>query len=350
MSELQLPDPFGPSWEDFSREWCSNCDIAYSADEVRRALDTLQRLVPAEFNKMAAESARGAAVVVPRIDIGLLLADCEAIDKFESVLTMYRNGDRSAYSQMVLAAALRRLGHSPCFEEPLGQKVLDVTCEVSAQKVFFEVVAPERAERSLKAQRMSDDLMKAVRAAVSACRVEVELLEDPTPERHQSIVSALQATSGPDWIDVESIARIRKISTGQALSPTFDGTGANVVFAEERTTQGPSTSVVMRWRDNDERAKRVFNHEYEHFSDHVPNVLVVDTCAIGGIKEWQEQLNRLFQPGRNRKVGAVVLFDQGILGPPEAIRRRWKAMRNPHAHVAVPNPVIDGLEGLSDPM
>ena len=57
---------------------------------------------------------------------------------------------------------------------------------------------------------------------------------------------------------------------------------------------------------------------------------------------------RLLQPSRNRKVGAVAFFEQGCVGPPEAIRRRWRVLINPHAHVQIPEVLLDGLESLDE--
>ena len=111
------------------------------------------------------------------------------------------------------------------------------------------------------------------------------------------------------------------------MPPTFDGEGPSIVFAGQRAIQGPATNVVICWEDNDERAKRLFNAEYHHFSEEVPNVLVVNVFAVADrMKAWTNWMNRVLQPKQNRKVGAVALFDQGVVGPPEAIRRQWKVI------------------------
>jgi hypothetical protein len=93
----------------------------------------------------------------------------------------------------------------------------------------------------------------------------------------------------------------------------------------------------------------VFNGEYHHFSEQVANVLVVNVCAVtDGMVSWPQAMARLLQPERNRKVGAVVFFHQGSLGPPEAIRRRWRVLVNPHAHLPVPDGLLTGLESLDE--
>jgi hypothetical protein len=148
---------------------------------------------------------------------------------------------------------------------------------------------------------------------------------------------------------VDSLARVRRINASQPLLPTFDGEGAQVVFAEEISVQGESTSVITRWESSDVRAKRVFNEEYHQFSPSVSNVLVVNVCAASdGMKLWPGEMARLLQPTRNRKVGAVAFFEQGSLGLPEAIRRRWRVLVNPHAHLPIPERLLAGIESLDE--
>ena len=160
---------------------------------------------------------------------------------------------------------------------------------------------------------------------------------------------AMRATAG-EWIPVEDYASVRKSASGEAAPHAFDGTGADVIIAGTRVVQPGPTSVVIRWNDDDCRAKRTFSGEYHHFSASVANILVVDACAVGGVEDWAKLMAPLFQPGRNRKVGAIALFQQGLLGPPEAIRRRWYILRNPHAHLPVPESLLEGIESLTDPM
>jgi hypothetical protein len=56
----------------------------------------------------------------------------------------------------------------------------------------------------------------------------------------------------------------------------------------------------------------------------------------------------LLQPTRNRKVGAVVVFTQGLVGPPECVRRRWVLVVNPHAHLHVPEKLLESFEALDE--
>jgi len=148
---------------------------------------------------------------------------------------------------------------------------------------------------------------------------------------------------------VNDKARLRRIDIGQTLCPTFDGDGVQIVLGGETTVQGESTGVIARWETSDARAKRVYNEEYHQFSGEVGNVLVVNVSAVmDGMKIWPSLMARLLQPARNRKVGAVVFFEQGLLGPPEAVRRRWRVLVNPHAYVPIPEALLTAFESLDE--
>ncbi len=162
-------------------------------------------------------------------------------------------------------------------------------------------------------------------------------------------MEAIRSAPPSAWVFVNDKARLRRIDFGHALCLTFDGDGAQILLGGERTVQGESTGVIARWEASDARAKRVLNEEYHQFSGDVGNVLVVNVSAVmDGMRTWPSLMARLLQPARNRKVGAVVFFDQGLLGPPEAVRRRWRVLVNAHAYVPIPEALLTALESLDE--
>jgi hypothetical protein len=226
--------------------------------------------------------------------------------------------------------------------------VLDATAEIDGISVYFEVVAPERSDASAEDQRLVNKLTVDVRARVSKCRVEIEVQSPFDAGSIGPIVAAIEAAAPSTWTLVNSLARVRRIDAGQTLLPMFDGAG-HVVVGGESFLQGESTNVIARWESSDARAKRVFKDEYHQFSRTVPNVLVVDLCAVSdGMKLWPGEMARLLQPTRNRKVGAVAFFDQRLLGPPGTIRRRWRLLVNSYAHLPVPEHLLTGIESLDE--
>ena len=343
-----IPSEFGSTWTAFAREW-SGSALAAGPSDVSKALWALKSHLPDEVERHVTDSARGACIAAPLVELGTLLAECESTQGFTGVVNRLKQGERSAYAELVVAASLARLGFRPWFAPEFGARVLDVACYVDeAEPIYFEVVAPERSDASIAQRKVIDDLTKEIRGSVSECRVEIELFRIPDADGMGAVVRAVKLAPSSSWCRVGSFARFRRIDSGEPLPPAFDG-GMQIIIGGDKTTQSSSTGVIARWESMDARAKRVFNDEYHHFSDRVRNVLVVDVCgATDGMKSWPGEMARLLQPTRNRKVGAVLFFEQGVLGPPEATRRRWRVLTNSHARHQIPESVLAGFESLDE--
>jgi len=117
-----LPPEFGASWSDFTRNWCLDAQLKYSSAETIRALVTLKRIWPERVNTLLTGNRRGVTVIVPAIDLGSMLTVCEHIDGFWPVFERLKNGERSAYSELVLVSALLRLGYPASFVAPLVEE------------------------------------------------------------------------------------------------------------------------------------------------------------------------------------------------------------------------------------
>lgn len=337
------------SWDELIRAWSREGALASGLSEVKTALSTLKRLWPVEVRRLVSLRDRGIAVGASAVELGRLLQVCESVEGFDEVFARRVAGERAAYSELVLVAALQSLGYQPRFASPIGGHVLDAECLVGELPLYFEVVTPEPSDASTSEQRSIDELQQQVKKCISKARVEIEVYGAINANDIQAIASAVPVAAPGVWSIVGSVARVRRIDKGQKLPRLFDGEGAQIFFGGETSIQGETTGVVARWESSDARAKRIFNAEYHQFAESVANVLVVDVCGVcGGMDEWPREMARLLQPHRNRKVGAVAFFEQGILGPPEAIRRRWRLLVNPHSHVAVPPVLLDGLESLDE--
>lgn len=348
-SEPEIPRQFGSSWETFVSDWCCGGSLAYSVDETTRALSTVNRLWPEHIAGKASERTRGLAVVAPIVELGILLGACEPVEGFSNVLKRLRDGERSAYSELVLVSSLRRLGYTTRLEPPLNGNVLDAVTEVDGLPIYFEVVAPDRSGESSQDQKLIDNLIGDIKAVVSKCRVEIEISSPIDPNSIAAVIATIQAAPPSTWVQVKSLARIRRIDVSQKLLPTFDGEGVQMNFGGEVNIQGESTSVVARLEDSDSRAKRILRREYHHFLPDVRNLLVVNVSAVsGGMTLWPETMAKLLRPTQNRKIGAIALFDQGCVGPPDAIRRRWRVVTNSHAHLSVPEELVVRIESLDE--
>lgn len=347
---LPVPEVLGGTWGAFHRDWWLGAELPGPPAQLANALNTVQRLWPEKVAALAAHPGRGPGVVAGVLDTGEMLAACETLPSFREVLDRLKKGERSARSEFVLVTALLRLGYAPSFSEPIDGHVLDAACDCEGQRIYFEVAVPERSDAGAEAMESQERLSSAVQNAIGRCRVELEMLDGYSDDDLPLVIQATADAPPNVWISHQHKVRLRRVDAGQLLPPLFDDAeGVQVVVAEQRLIQGESASAVIRRETSDERAKRVFNGEYHHFSAKVPNVLIVNVSAVsGGMNSWPDLMARLLQPTRNRRVGAVVFFDQGLLGPPERIRRRWRILVNPYAHCPIPESLLAGLESLDE--
>lgn len=124
-----------------------------------------------------------------------------------------------------------------------------------------------------------------------------------------------------------------------------------MVAAQVRSGPGPLfTSATARLIMTDERAQRLLGKELSHFSSAERNILVVRVSNVpGGMKWWWPLILRWFQPSRNRRVGAVILYDQAQIGDARlATRQRWRVIENPYAYRPVPRSLIDAIGDLDE--
>ncbi len=67
------------------------------------------------------------------------------------------------------------------------------------------------------------------------------------------------------------------------------------------------------------------------------------------MKWWWPLVLRWFQPSRNRRVGAIVLYERGAMFDPQyAIRQRWRVIENPYAYMPVPRSLISAIGALDE--
>jgi hypothetical protein len=145
--EVEIPAQFGGSWESFCQQWgCPAGALGYSPKEISRGLSTLARLWPEKVGQIVGKW-RGPSPAASAIETGLLLEACQAVRYFPRVLGRLKLRERAAYSEIVIVAALRRLGYDPEFEAPAGGSP-DARCIVDGVPISFEVYTPNQSYAS----------------------------------------------------------------------------------------------------------------------------------------------------------------------------------------------------------
>jgi hypothetical protein len=190
-------------------------------------------------------------------------------------------------------------------------------------------------------------LEQAANQAIISSQVEIGILESFDRSDIPSAVHAIQTAPPLAWVQVGEWAQIRRTDEGQTLLPTFDGAGAQLRVMGDTDVKGPGKSVIIRWERVDTRARLSLERKRAQVREGIRNAVVMDVCAVGGIADWPEAIAQL--PGADfDKIGAVLFFHQGCLGPPERVRRRWRIVDNPCALLPLPRELLSGIEALDE--
>jgi hypothetical protein len=346
---VDFPPAFGSSWETFCAEWCLGTALGYSRDEVQRGLTTLSNLWRSKVEELTAAhraGTRGTARMAWAIDCGLMLSDCQSITHFGPLLERLITGSRAAYAELVLVASLHRLGYFVVFESP-DPGSADCMCGAGDSQVAFEVYAPDRSHASHDEHALVAKLETALKTAVPHSRTELGILSGFTETDIETALAALRAAPSSAWVNVGDWARLRRVDKGEDLPRLFDGGGVHLTIGGETEKQGASTSIVIRWESSDSRAEHSLQQKRAQVTrrGHPRNVVAIDVCAVGGIREWPEVIAGL-EGSEYETIGATLFFDQGSLGPPEAISRRWRVVANPCARAQIPAELLARIESL----
>jgi hypothetical protein len=338
-----FPQEFGRDWHHFHREWCLGEALALSPHCVASAVDAVARHTPEKITAVASGSERGPSVICPLIELGDLFLTVENARYFPRVLKRLKSGNRSAYSEIVVVSALIRSGFEAIFEAGKGRP--DAVATVDGTQVAFEVYAPERGNLSETRAELLHDLEVALKRTLTNCRVEVDVLNAQRADVGK-LVEAARAAPSSEWVKVGNLGRVRRVDQGPPLSRTFDGDGPEIVIAGQTTTQGSGFNAVIRIQDDDLRARDKLEAKRAQISANLANVVVINVTNVGGIAEWPALLSAAMGSDFE-KIGAVLFFDQGLYGgPPVAIRRRWRALLNRSASLAVPERLLTRFEAL----
>jgi hypothetical protein len=348
-----LPSELAPDWDTFVTDWCLGVPPVLSPDEVVQALDTLKRLLPIRFEQLRLHSDRGLGVVLPFIDLGSVTTACEELPGFHKLLSRLEMSDGSAISEAHYAAALVHAGCLPELEPQIGTGLLDTAIDWEGDRIYSEVIAPERAKDIVAAHADVQTLAGALCGAISGIVVEVLLHCDIGPDTLTRILDTLHDLPAGAPRTVEGFATIVQ-QTGVVpliVSPSLPSPGIDPVLAAAvgRVEGLKATAGIVRMPLLDTRVRRLLSAELHHFSRDTRNILAIDISGVSiGPKNWAPLIQRSFQPNQNRRIGAVVFFSRGLVGIPLATRQIWAVVANEHAYCPIPRTFLDKLTSFDE--
>jgi hypothetical protein len=340
-------------WPTFVTEWCLGVEPTVPREELTRAFEALDRLWPEYLYELETSGNRGLLYVHAAALVGSILASCEPLDGFAPVLERVRGGERAALSELIFADALVGLDILPHLEPAVGKNKVDVGIPYAGETVFAEVVTPGRSDAIREAQEQINNISRELLSRSAGFNV--ELLLTPTAALGSIADIAAAVGAAPVSEAVQELPGIGRLLKGPApATPVFQpsipctdpgpvlGTGG----AEVQST-GVVAMAAVRLPIGDQRAQRVLAAELHHLQPEQTNLLRMDvTQVIGGSGGWRDLILRCFQPGRNRRIGAVILFEGSSVGTKVERWERWLVLRNPHAYRKPPEDLLEQIEKL----
>jgi hypothetical protein len=311
--------------------------------------------VPEYTVRLSNLPSRGLGIIAPAIDLGVTLAACESLPGFSALLIRIRQGESSAFSEASYAAALNRKGCTPELEPISGSGLLDTAVDWHGTRIFSEVISPERAESIVKVQNDVQALASAIRDSLTPTGSTVEVLmeTDLTPETHAVVLEAAVGLAVNQETRIYGLASFirRPSSIPLQLGPTIASKGDTPVIAAAagKLDAGVGTGGIVRMPILDGRARRLLAGELHHFSQEHHNILAIDITRVPiGPRNWAPLIRRSFQPGQNRRIGAVIFFSRGLVGTPITIRQQWAVVANPHAYRPIPADFLQLVASLDE--
>lgn len=338
-----LPIEFGKTIQEFKDEWCVGVALGYSDDEVMEALAALKRHFPKKVSDAVNMTGRGISLAAPLIQLGRMLLTSENKLGFAKVLArlLIEDGYKSAYSELILVDLLERAGFATDLEPPILGKVLDAVATVQGKKVFIEVIAPEVSDKGQEKSKLVAILHDKLKV-FTELNIEIGLEDGFEKEEIEPLVQAIRDMESARWVECKGVGRFRTFLRGATLPEDF-GHGENSYnVGIHIDPSGARTTKIVWFETDDQRAQRILRHEYEQLPANESNIIFVYSAHIGATTgDWENHVVRMFQPSRNRKIGAVVLWHQSVGSTRKVMEVSSKILVNPHAQVQVPGEILD---------
>jgi len=366
---------FGFSWSEVVANWYLGKSPLIPDDISWEALGALERLWTEYIDKILSKGHKGLAVMAPVIDLGIALKACENLVGFDKVLERMKQGEQAAFSELFFTAELVKIGYVPVLGPLLHGKRLDALVCVQDKQVYIEIITPELSDGMKQAYAGMHDLADRLREQNPGTNIDVYFLAEPTSDGLDTILNFVKEITDSQYnttLEIPGVAFLRYVpcrlqespvkqepsdshlpiqsSTFEPVSNTLGLPILTVIGMAGRTGKaGVISRTNIRIPLTDERAERLMVGEAHHFSHQERNLLAIDVSRIPrGIRCWSALIQRRFQPNRNRRVGAVVLFVGHTQTESAIVKRRWSVLQNPYAYRPLPESLLNAIMRLND--
>lgn len=318
---IRLPEALGRTWPKFVELWCGGHVPGYELSMAINALRTVGELWPESI-----PDRKGLYAACGLIELGRSLNLVRGCPGFGELLHRLKLQDQGAHAELIVASSLIRSGLPIRLGAACESSVLDIAIEDASGPVFVEITSPHESKDLAEQRKLTLEFSLQLSEFARDFSVEVEFLDDPTPELVETLLARMPSEASGVWREVGSSARFRRWPS-----------------------QADSKVLSVAWPGIDHRAEKIVRRKCEQLAKDVPNVIVIDMSSIGGsTSEWLEAARRLFQPTKNRRIGAIALFESLFSAHLDRGYRLWWIIENPHASCRIPAAIVLAFAALDE--
>lgn len=315
-----LPDALGGSWLQFVEIWCGGHAPGFESAVAIDALKVVGELWPESIS-----GTRGLYPACGLIELGRWMSAVRNCEGFDALLPRLKRQDQGAHAELIVAGSLIRSGLRVRLDVPCQNHILDLAVEDSSGPVFVEVTAPLVSDSLEAQQRLIHKLMLRLGSSTECFSVFIEFTEDVTQELVEAVLAQLPTDESREWKSAGS-TRFRRWP-----SPL-----------EQR-------EFGIDWPNIDVRTERIVHEKSKQLAKDTANVIAIDMTSLGAsVSEWLASIRRLFQPAKNRRIGAIVLFQSFFSPVLDRGYRLWWVVENPHATHPIPGSTIRAFRRLDE--
>jgi hypothetical protein len=213
--------------------------------------------------------------------------------------------------------------------------------------IYVEVAAPDVSAAQARAQLILNRIGHLLAQVPRGTAVEVFLRREPTDDEVGVIAGhvdgAMQSrVAGIYNVQDLALVAVNQSPPGQIVVHDYDeeprprlGVARSEVIAGQTTKH-----IAVRIPFTDERAEAFLTSEARQLPTTAPGLLMIDMSGTpGSFKAWEQLIRRRLQPKQHTRVGAVCLFEAGLLMTSQG--ENWVPqslyISNPYARFSLPD-------------
>jgi len=326
--------------------------VAYGPDVIVAAVNRVEEFLGTGWIQQETFGAKGLAVGVPIIQIGIELELLKGVKRPSELITKIRSNTQNARTELAAIHLLRSQQPSAEVElyPPVGNRKADFRIRLSgAPWTTVEVTNPSDSEALRNLRRMAGDLAQKLATVDHSFSLEVLLTREPSQNELRVLSVRL-----PEFCRMNSVQHailnnelgylfLNDIEVGQVMGHDLPGTRPAPLIGVMLLVGGlggrPVRQISVRIPFTDQRAATILKNEARQLPKGGIGVVMIEVSnAPGSLNAWVPLLKRRFGPALNTRISGVSLFKRtmGHSDGRYSIETESSLIANPYAAQKLP--------------